>query len=319
MAKLIGAVACGLLVAATPLGASASVTASGRLPSEARPSQPSASSPKIDELAAAFTRTLDDIASKVDGSVGYLVVDLTTGQRFARRADEPFPTASAIKIGILHELFAQADAGALALDEPKPLTAASRVGGSGILNRLTSPVLSLRDHAMLMILISDNTSTNVLIDTLGLETVTSHMQALGAKGYRLRRRMMDGEAAARGVENVASPADLVAVMDAIRTGRGLTPASQAEAIRILREDGPTSIRAGVPSGVPVAAKPGGLDGVRSEVAWVELKRRPYMLCVMTSFLADDEAGGKAITDISRTAYRYFSRLSRAGVEGRLLP
>jgi beta-lactamase class A len=279
----------------------------------------SASSVKTDELAATFTRKLEEIASKVDGSVGYLVVDLTSGQRFARRADESFPTASAIKIGILHELFVQADAGKLSLDDPKPLSAASRAAGSGILQRLTSPMLSLRDHAMLMILLSDNSSTNVLIDTLGLETITSHMQSLGAKGYKLRRRMMDGEAAARGDENVASPADLVVVMDALRTGRELKPASQAEAIRILREYGPTSIRAGVPSSVPVAAKPGGLDGVRSEVAWVELKGRPYMLCVMTSFLADDETGGKAITDISRTAYQYFSRLSRAGVEGRLLP
>jgi beta-lactamase class A len=279
----------------------------------------SASSPKTAELAAAFTRALEDTASKVDGSVGYLVVDLTTGQRFARRADESFPTASAIKIGILHELFVQADAGKVALDDPKPLPAASRAGGSGILNRLTSPTLSLRDHAMLMILLSDNSSTNVLIDTLGLETITSHMQALGAKGYRIRRRMMDGAAAARGDENVASPADLLVVMDALRTGRGLKPASHAEAIRILREYGPTSIRAGVPAGVPVAAKPGGLEGVRSEVAWVELKGRPYMLCVMTSFLSDEEVGGKAITDISRTAYQYFSRLSRAGVEGRLLP
>ena len=255
----------------------------------------------------------------MDGSVGYLVVDITTGQRFARRADEPFPTASAIKIGILHELFVQADAGRVALDDPQPLAPASRAGGSGILQRLRSPVLSLRDHAMLMILLSDNSSTNVLIDALGRETITSHMQALGAKGFQLRRRMMDGEAAARGDENVASPSDLVLVMDAIRTGRGLQPASQAEAIRILREHGPTAIRAGVPSGVPVAAKPGGLDGVRTEVAWVELEGRPYLLCVMTSFLADSTAGDKAITDISRAAYRYFDRLSRAGVEGRLLP
>lgn len=283
-------------------------------PQEAAPSREA----KADELARAFAARLDARAAQVDGSVGYLVVDLTSGQRFARRADEPFPTASAIKIGILHELFARADAGSVALDEPTPLPQASRAGGSGLLARLSAPVISLRDHAMLMILLSDNSSTNVLIDTLGAATITSHMQALGASGYRLRRRMMDGAAAARGDENVASPADLATVMDAIRTGRGLTPGSQAEAIRILREFGPTAIRAGVPAGVPVAAKPGGLDGVRTEVAWVALEGRPYLLCVMGSFLADDAAGDQAITDISRMAYQYFSRLARAGVEGRLL-
>ncbi|MCC6164550.1 MAG: serine hydrolase [Acidobacteria bacterium] len=281
--------------------------------------QTAAPASKTAELATTFERRLEAIASGVDGSVGYAVVDLTSGQRFVRRADEPFPTASAIKIGILHELFVQADAGRVALDDPKPLAPSSRAGGSGILQRLHAPVLSLRDHALLMILLSDNTSTNVLIDTLGRETIASHMQALGAKGYQLRRRMMDGEAATRGEENVASPNDLLVVMDAIRTGRGLRPASQAEAIRIMREYGPTAIRAAVPSGVPVAAKPGGLDGVRTEVAWVDLKGRPYLLCVMTSFLADSSSGDKAITDISRAAYQYFDRLARAGVEGRLLP
>jgi beta-lactamase class A len=88
---------------------------------------------KIEELAGALETRLTRLADEIDGVVGYLVVDLTTGQRFARRADEPFPTASAIKIGILYELFAQVDAGKLALDEPRPLPAAARVGGAGVL------------------------------------------------------------------------------------------------------------------------------------------------------------------------------------------
>lgn len=273
---------------------------------------------KADELRTRFTHDLERIADGVDGSVSYLVVDLTTGERIGRRADEPFPTASAIKIGILHELFVQADAGTVRLDEPRPLPAASRAGGSGLLQRLSNPQLSLRDHALLMILLSDNSATNLLIDTLGMETITTHMQALGAKGYRLRRRMMDGAAAARGDENVASASDLVVVMEALRTGRGLSPASQAEAIRILREYGPTALRAGVPAGVPIAAKPGALDGVRSEIAWVDLKGRPYLICAMTSFLAEDASGERFITDVSRRSYSYFSRLARAGAEGRLL-
>jgi beta-lactamase class A len=107
-------------------------------------------------------------------------------------------------------------------------------------------------------------------------------------------------------------------MEAIRTGRGLKPASRDEAIRILQEYGATSVRAGVPAGVPVATKPGGLEGVQTEVSWIDLKGRPYLLCVMTSFLADERAGGASITDMSKVAYQYFSRLARAGVEGRLL-
>jgi len=270
------------------------------------------------ELARRFTEDLERIAAAVDGSVAYLIVDVTTGERFARRASEPFPTASAIKIGILYELFAQADAGRVALDEARALPEGSRVGGAGILQRLRSPMLSLRDHALLMILLSDNTATNVLIDTLGREAINARMKGLGANRYQLRRRMMDAEAAARGDENVASAEALVTVMDALRTGRGLRPESRDEALRILREYGPTSIRAGIPAGVPVATKPGGLDGVRTEVAFVDLEGRPYLLCAMTSFLADDTDGDRVITEISRAAWRYFRRLAKAGVEGRLL-
>ncbi len=78
------------------------------------------------------------------------------------------------------------------------------------------------------------------------------------------------------------------------------------------------MRAGVPSGVPVATKPGGLEGVQSEVSWIDLKGRPYLFCVMASFLADERAAGLSITEMSKAAYQYFSRLARAGVEGRLL-
>ncbi len=288
------------------------------LNSELQRSEPELATTKLTELASSFSARLEAIASSVDGSVAYLVVDLTTGQRFERRAAEPFPAASAIKIGILHELFAQADAGTLTLDDPQPLPAASRAGGAGILQRLSSPVLSLRDHALLMILLSDNTATNVLIDRLGADRITASMQALGAKGYRLRRRMMDGAAAARGEENVASADDLALIMDAFRTGRGLRPESQAEAVRILREFGATPVRAGVPAGVPVATKPGALDGVRTEVSWVALEGRPYLLVALLSFLADYPSGEAAITDLSRSAHSYFSRVARAGVEGRLL-
>lgn len=67
----------------------------------------------------------------------------------------------------------------------------------------------------------------------------------------------------------------------------------------------------------MASKPGGLDGVRTEVAFVDLKERPYMIAVMTSFLADETEGERTITAMSREAYRYFHRLARAGREGRL--
>jgi beta-lactamase class A len=272
---------------------------------------------KQHELTERFRHTLERLADGVDGIVSYHLVDLTSGQTFSRKGDERFPTASAIKIGILYELFKQADEGRVALDVRQPLGDTPKAGGAGILQQLGDPALSPRDHAILMILLSDNIATNVLIDLVGMDAVNRRMAALGATAFSLERHMMDAGAVERGAENLASPRDLTVVMDAIRRGEGLTEASRTSALEILRRYGPTSIRAGVPSGVSVASKPGSVAGVRTEVAFVDLKGRPYLIAVMASFLADDTDGGRVITDVSRTAYRYFDRLSRAGREGRL--
>jgi len=268
-------------------------------------------------LAVALAARLERLASGVDGVVGYQVLDVTSGRTFGRHADEPFPTASAIKVGILYELFRQADEGRVDLDAAAPLASDERAGGSGVLQHLTGPVLSLRDHAVLMILLSDNTSTNVLIDRLGMAAINARMAALGARTFSLERRMMDADAVARGDENVSSPADLVRVMDAVRRGDGLSQASRDEAVRILRIPNATAVRRGVPSGVRVAAKPGGLPGVRTEVAWVEVASRPYLLAVMATYLADEDEGDRLILEMSRDTYAYFDRLARAGREGRL--
>lgn len=272
---------------------------------------------KAAELADAFGERLTATARGVDGVVSYHVVDLTSGQRFSRKADEPFPTASAIKIGILYELFRQADEGRVQLDVQRTIVEADKVGGAGILQQLGRPALSPRDLAVLMILLSDNTATNVLIDLVGMDAINARMAALGTTTFALQRRMMDVAAAAAGAENLSSAADLVLVMDAIRRGEGLTPASRDAALEILRRPGPTPLRSGVPAGLAVASKPGGLDGVRTEVAFVDLKDRPYMIAVMISFLADETVGDRTITEMSREAYRYFHRLARAGREGRL--
>lgn len=290
------------------------------MPLGAQPGPPAAqaaASEKEGELAQKFARVLEQLAESVDGVASYHVVDIASGETFSRKADERFPTASAIKIGILYELFKQADEGRVSLDVRQPLGGTPKAGGSGILQQLGDPALSPRDHAILMILLSDNTATNVLIDLVGMDAVNHRMTALGATTFSLQRRMMDAEAVERGAENLASPRDLVVVMDAIRRGEGLTAASRESALEILRRPGPTSIRAGVPPGVSVAAKPGAVTGVRAEVAFVDLKGRPYTIAVMTSFLADDAEGGRVITEMSRAAYRYFDRRARAGREGRL--
>jgi beta-lactamase class A len=120
---------------------------------------PLAAQPAKDRILRDRLETrLQQIAEALDGVMGYAVVDLTSQERFGRLEQEVFPTASTIKLAILYELFVRADGDRLALDEPRPLQRAHIVGGSGVVRELTSPVLSLRDHATLMVVLSDNTS-----------------------------------------------------------------------------------------------------------------------------------------------------------------
>jgi beta-lactamase class A len=268
------------------------------------------------ELKARFQRQVEDIAKSVDGVVGYHIVDLTTHETVAARLDkEPFPTASTIKLAILYELFKQADAGTRALDTPARIDKAQIVGGSGVLQHLTSPVLSLRDTAALMIIVSDNTATNVVIDAVGMDKVNARMNALGLGDINLRRKMMDAAAVKRGDENVASPASLCRIAELVWQGEGLEPESRDSARRMLyRVSG--QIRGAAPSRVPVASKTGALDGVRAEAGVVEVPGRPFALAVMTTYLARDADGERAIHDIAAAAFAYFDRLAGGGAYGR---
>lgn len=284
----------------------------------ATPSAQSSPPAKTDQLRARIDAELRRIADATDGVTGYAIVDLTSGERFERAADQPFPTASTIKLAVLYELLRQADERRLTLDDPKPIPPPQRVGGSGVLQQLSNPVLSLRDCAVLMMMASDNTATNVVIDAVGMEAVNARMRALGTRALALRRRMMDADAARRGDENVSSPADLVRVLRALDSGEGLSADARAAALDLMTRPLNSPLRAGVPSGVRVASKPGSLDGVQADAGIVHLQGRPFAIAVMTTFLADAPAGERTITEITRTAFSYFSRLARAGTEGRLL-
>ena len=108
---------------------------------------------KRDELRAKLQTQLDAGAQDLDGVMGFVALDLESGERFERHANEVFPLASTIKLGILYELFKQSEEGRVNLDEVRPLEKRHVVGGSGVLAELTAPSLSLRDHAVLMIVL----------------------------------------------------------------------------------------------------------------------------------------------------------------------
>jgi beta-lactamase class A len=270
------------------------------------------------ELRAATQKKLDAIATGLDGVMGYVIVDITSGERFERLAGESFPLASTIKIAILYELFKQAEEGRLELDVVQPLDKRHVVAGSGVLNHLSAPAMSLRDYAVLMIVLSDNSATNLLIDAVGMENVRKRMAAAGLPGLQLRRRMIDLEAARRGDENIGSPDDLAGLLLMIHKGTGLQPASRDGILQILRKPKTSALRDGVPSSVPVANKTGSLEGVAADAGIVYVPERPYIFVATTTYLKSGAAGNDAIRAASRAAFDYFDRVAKSSEFGRVI-
>jgi beta-lactamase class A len=274
-----------------------------------------------DSLKGQFTRKLHAIAENSEAVVGIAIKNLATGEKFFVNENEIFPQASSIKIHILAELYHQAEQGKFRLTDIVPLPAAVRVGGSGILNELgeSGVSMSLRDYAVLMVVLSDNTATNLLIKQVGMDNVNKFLQSNGAAKTRLQRQMMDVKAAAEGRENIGTPKEVLMILEKMYRGEIVSKNASEEMIKILQKpkDGP--IRAGVPADVEIANKEGDVEGVRCDVGIVYLPKAPYAICVMTKLLAHDSDGPRIITEIARLAYAYFERLANSNQFGRRIP
>jgi beta-lactamase class A len=259
---------------------------------------------------------LREIAGRTRGVLGLSVVDLTSGERFGFNQDNLFPQASAIKIPVLMEVYKQAGEGKFSLSDARRIKKTDMTPGSGILSELGDGTvqMSLHDLCVLMIVLSDNTATNLLIDLVGMANVNRTMASLGFAHTMLQRRMMDMPAAQRGDENLATPAEAARLMELLFRGEFINRAVCDEILAILKKTKQTAISSGVPLSVEIAGKPGGIAGVKTEWAIVLLKNRPYVVAIMESYGSEPEAGD-AIRDISKTLYNYFLRLSRATPHG----
>jgi beta-lactamase class A len=276
-----------------------------------------------DPLKVQFIQRLEGIAGTSNAVVGIAIKNLVTGEKFLINQNEVFPQASSIKIHILAELYHQADQGKIRLSDVLPLPSSVRVGGSGVLNELgeSSVSMSIRDYAVLMIVLSDNTATNLLIKQVGMENVNKFLQAQGAEKTKLQRMMMDVKAAAEGRENIGTPKEVMMILEKMYRGEIVNKKASDEMLSILRkpksEEGP--IKAGVPAEIDVAHKGGEIEGVRCDVGIVYLPKAPYVICVMTKLLSHDSDGPRIITEISRQTYDYFERRANSNQFGRRIP
>ena len=275
------------------------------------------------ELRTKLGRELNQMAAQFDGVMAVAFKDLETNDLVAINADTVMPQASSIKVAVLVEVLRQVQTGKLRLEERVEIRKSQFAGGSGVLQDFgdgTSAV-SVRDLAALMIVVSDNTATNILIERVGQMQVNRMLESAGFERTRLMRKMIQPEEERRGVENVSTAREMAGLFEQLYRGKLLDGPRTALAIELLKNEKyeTTPMGRGLPTGVALASKPGSLPGVRCESGIVLLEGRPYVLSVMTTYAADDAAAERAIADVSRRVYGYEERLAHSNAHGVRLP
>lgn len=237
-------------------------------------------------------------------------LDEATG--WSLRPDEVFPAASVVKVPILLELYRRFQSGELDPGTRVAVRARDMVRGAGILFELHPGLrLSLRDLAHLMIVVSDNTASNLLLDHLGLPAIHALLNRLGATRTTLNRRFMHPPGPTG--DNVTTAADCARILRALWEGRVLQGAWREEALEILRrQQYREKIPMMLPLGAVVANKTGELDGVRHDMAIVEARGHAWVLVALTRDGREPWEVDNRIARISRWCHDFI-------VEGSLGP
>ena len=263
-------------------------------------------------------QTLDEkIQSEIksfNGKVWIYAKNLDTGKDFSFRAAEQVRTASTIKLPIMAEVFHQIEQGKLKWTDEIVLTKQIKQGGSGVLSEFTDNTkIDLRTAVNLMIVVSDNTATNLVIDRVSADGVNNFMDSLGLKQTRSLRKIGgggDSKAAGEPLNKlfgigVSSPKDMARLLEMLERGEIVSSKASAEMIGILRRQQYTDgIGRNLLDTVPVASKSGALDRLRSDVGIVYTRRGRIVMAITVDDMpivhySVDNAGNELIWRLSQ--------------------
>ena len=252
------------------------------------------------------------------GKVSLFAKNLDTGETYALNPDERVRTASTIKIAVMIEAFARVNEGKLKWTDELVLTKEKKVGGSGILNELSDNLhLTLRDAVNLMMILSDNTATNLVLDVLTTDAVNARMESLGFKNIKIMRKVFAGgeSTAGKDPENkkyglgMATPREMVLVMEKLERGEIVSPAVSKDMVDLMkREQGRNAIGRSLWE-VPMASKYGALDRLRSSVALLYTKKGKIAMAISCDDMPE------TMWSVDNPAYLLMSRLSEVIAEG----
>jgi beta-lactamase class A len=272
--------------------------------------------------ASPLQQRLEERVRSAPGTVSLYARNLDTGVSVGIRESDPVRTASTIKLPILLAVFDAVARSEARWEERLTVSAAEKVSGSGILGIEISDgvALPLRDLANLMMVVSDNTATNMLLERFTADAVNAYLDRIGIKTTRSMRKVRgDGtqlkaatgwSAAGKQPENqkygigVSTPRDMVAILEKLEAGAIVSPEASNQILAIMKrcqDDSGVRRRLG---DLPVANKTGALDALRSDVALVYAPGGRIALAITVDGMqktdySPDNAGSLLIADLAR--------------------
>ena len=291
------------------------------------------------EILTQIQSVIDE--STFGGTIGIAARNFQTGEEINLNQDVIFPTASTLKTILLYELYRQVDQGKIDPTDRITIEDHYRVPGSGVIQDLDAGAsLTIRDIATLMIVISDNTGTDIIFNMLGKDAIQQAVQDLamtstsipmGTWGLlcglqnldpndpeltyetvKAKLRSADAPWDANAFKetpdnDITTPRDMVRLHDAIEQGEGISTAGREAVLDIMkRQKISERIPAHLPTGVVCAHKTGSLRGVRNDVGIIYPPGGPaYALAILTKGAPDGVAGTRLVGDVSKVIYEHY--------------
>lgn len=273
-----------------------------------------------------------NLALEYDGIIGAAAKNFNTGETIFVNADSLFPTASVIKLPILVELFSQAKSKEVDLQKYVTVHDSIKVGGAGVLQNFDGDTkIKLIDAATLMIILSDNTATNIVVDQLGkehdekLNAVNDRMTSIGLKNTKLLNKVFSYATKKNTYESkrfglgFSSPTDMLMLLEKIYYHKIIDSSFSEQIISIMKNQHDDSmIRRSLPYGenISVANKTGAVDQSRIDVGIIYSTKANIGIAVFTDQSKDtqwthDNKAQNAVAKSARMIYNYFIRSTLA--------
>jgi beta-lactamase class A len=262
------------------------------------------------------TQQIDKRIIDSHADVGVVFRTLDGRSAWTYHADDSFHAASTMKVPVMIELFHQVKEGKLRLDDPLPIRNEfhSIVDGSDYkldpkddsdteLYQAEGQTRTLSQLCELMITMSSNLATNLLIEKLGVENIRNTVHAMGADGMNVLRGVEDGKAFEKGLNNTTTAEGLAVLLTAIAEGKAVDADASRQMVEILsRQHFNDGIPAGLPPGMKVAHKTGEITKIHHDAAIVYTPK-PFVLVILVRGLVERKESAALMADITRVLYQ----------------